>query len=46
VLPLDLGRPAARAQAVFESLQLFDQQPHVRGAGHFGCGIGVGVHVM
>ena len=46
VLPLDLGGTAARAQAFFQTFQLFDKTPHVRDAGNFGCGIGDGVHVM
>jgi hypothetical protein len=49
MLPLDLGRAAARAQALFEAFQLFDQEAHVRHARDFaggGGGFGIVSHVM
>jgi hypothetical protein len=48
MLPLDLGWAAARTQARFELLQLFDQAAHVRYARDFvcgGCGFGDYTHV-
>jgi hypothetical protein len=49
MLPFDLGWSAARAQALFELLQLFDKQPHVRYARDFvggGRGLGNCAHVV
>ena len=40
VLLRDFGGAAARAQALFEFVELFDQMAHVRGAGDGGVGNG------